>query len=134
MGNARKFDMAKELIALYGPGYTPHGDHGRLFSLMALHCITPKDAMNGQEEARAFERNQFVALHKSTLGKVDVMSNILERALDGTLKTNAHWWQARGHHPGVVIEFLKENWIACLIAFLLFSVLGAASAIKDLCF
>ncbi|NUX55905.1 hypothetical protein FSB65_21185 [Paraburkholderia sp. JPY418] len=129
--DARKFDMAKELIAIYGPGYTPHGEHGRLFSLMTLNRITPKDAMNGKEEALAFSNNQFVALHQSTLRKVDVMSNVLERTLDGSLKTNAKWWQAKGVHPAVLIELIRENWFASILAFGVAG-LGLAAAIKDL--
>lgn len=129
--DARKFDMAKELIAIYGPAYTPHGNHGRLVSLMELNRITPKDAMNGEQEARAFENSQFVALHQSTLRKVDVMSNVLERTLDGSLKTNAKWWQAKGVHPAVLIELVRENWFASLFAVGVAG-LGLASAIKDL--
>ncbi len=129
--DARKFDMAKELIALYGPGYTPHGEHGRLFSLMDLNKITAKDAMNGKEEALAFSNNQFVALHQSTLRKVDVMSNILERVLDGSLKTSSKWWQARGLHPVALVELAKENAIWTILA-LLFGAVGIVSSIKGL--
>lgn len=129
--DSRKFDMAKELIAIYGPGYTPHGEHGRLFGLMTLNKITPKDAMNGKEEARAFEEHRFVALHQSTLRKVDVMSNVLERTLDGTLKTTARWWESRGLHPAVVIEIVREHWAATVLGFVIV-IIGLASAIKDL--
>ncbi|CAB3804820.1 hypothetical protein [Paraburkholderia caffeinilytica] len=129
--DARKFDMAKELIAIYGPGYAPHGEHGRLFSLMDLNKITAKDAMNGKEEARAFDDNQFVALHQSTLRKVDVMSNILERVLDGSLKTAATWWEARGLHPVAIVELAKEHWLWTFFA-LLFGAIGIVSSIKGL--
>lgn len=66
--------LARELIALFGIEYAPHGANGRLHSLMELNHITAKDALTGAEEAKAFEDKKFVRLHQSTLRKVDVMA------------------------------------------------------------
>ena len=115
VSDSRKFDLAKELIALYGVKYAPHGKQGRFMALMELNRITGKDAMDGAQEATAFENQQFVALHQSTLRKVDVMSNVLERTLDGSLKTNAKWYE-RGVHPAALLEIVMKHWIWSLVA------------------
>lgn len=111
----RKFDLARALVAIFGVGYVPHGEGGRMFSTMELNSITARDALKGKEEAQAFEDGQFVRLHQSTLRKVDVIANILERTLDGTLKTNATWRDQHGFHPAAAVEFVKEHWVWTLI-------------------
>ncbi len=50
----------------------------------------------GAEEAAAFEAKNNVGLYQSTLRKVDVIANILGRAHDRTLRTNATWWEVNG--------------------------------------
>jgi hypothetical protein len=115
VADSRKFDLARALIAIFGVGYVPHGEGGRMFSTMELNSITARDALKGKEEAQAFEEGQFVKLHQSTLRKVDVIANILERTLDGTLKTNASWREQHGFHPAAAVEFVEEHWIWSLI-------------------
>ncbi len=129
--DSKKFDQARELISLYGVSYTSHGLHGRLHSLIEMNKITAKDVLNGAEEAAAFEHNDFVKLHQSTLRKVDVMSNILERVLDGSLKTNARWVDIYGFHPAVIVELVKEHWIIWVIG-ILAGAIGLISAVKGL--
>jgi hypothetical protein len=128
--DSRKFDLARELIALFGVGYAPHGASGRLHSLMELNHITAKDALTGGEEAKAFEDKEFVRLHQSTLRKVDVMANILERVFDGSLKTNATWREIHGIHPAAVIEVVKEHWISSLIVGAI-TIIGLAASLKE---
>lgn len=120
----RKFDLARGLIALFGVGYAPHGEYGRMHSIMAINSITAKDALTGAEEAKAFEDGEFVKLHQSTLRKVDVMANLLERTLDGSLKTNATWFEQHGFHPEAAVEFVKEHWVWSLIV-----MVGVATAL-----
>ncbi|MGB7654385.1 MAG: hypothetical protein WBL74_02780 [Novosphingobium sp.] len=113
--DSRKFDLARALVSVFGIGYVPHGQDGRMFSTMELNSITARDALKGREEAQAFEDGQFVRLHQSTLRKVDVIANILERTLDGTLKTTATWREQHGFHPAAVVEFVKEHWVWTLV-------------------
>lgn len=115
VADSRKFDLARALVAIFGVGYVPHGEGGRMFSTMELNSITARDALKGKEEAQAFEDGQFVKLHQSTLRKIDVIANILERTLDGTLKTNATWQDQHGFHPAAAVEFVKEHWVWTLI-------------------
>ena len=113
--DSRKLDLARVLISLFGVGYAPHGEVGRMHSIMDLNSITRKDALTGAEEAKAFDDAEFVKLHQSTLRKVDVIANLLERTLDGSLNTASSWRERHGIHPAALLEFLAEHWIWGLI-------------------
>lgn len=129
--DSRKFDLARELINQFGPRYAPHGESGRLHSLMNLNRITTRDALTGQQEADAFDAGEYVKLHQSTLRKVDVMSNILERVLDGSVRTNTTWLEKTGYHPAVVIELIREHWVWSIIVGVV-AVIGFVASIKEL--
>lgn len=112
----KKLDLARELVALFGVKYAPHGDTGRLHSLMDMNHITAKDVLNGPGEAEAFEKQKFVKLHQSTLRKVDVIANLLDRTLDGSLKTKASWREIHGIHPSALLELITDHWIYSLLS------------------
>ncbi len=103
---AKKFDLSRLLIDIYGVGYA---DHPRLSSLQELNSIKPLDVLSGKEEADAFERQGYAALHRSTLRKVDVLSNIANRAHDRALKTRTTKWEMHGGHWRTAIGWVAEN-------------------------
>lgn len=112
ISNDKKFDLARALVSLFGRQYVGHGDgKGRFLMLVELNKISSKDALTGKQEAEAFDSAEYIKLHQSTLRKVDCMSSIFERTLDGSLKTNATWIDTYGMHPKVVVEGIKEHWI-----------------------
>lgn len=111
----KKLDLARELIAVFGVKYAPHGKSGRLHSLMDLNHITAKDVLTGAGEAEAFEKQEYVKLHQSTLRKVDVIANLLDRTLDGSLKTKSSWREINGIHPSTLVELITEHWIYSLV-------------------
>lgn len=113
ISEANLIDLSRMLIALYGVGYV---GHPRLEKLMRLNGISPRDFLVGAEEAKAFEAGEYVKLHQSTLRKVDVLSNIAERAENGNLKTNASWWEINGISVGAVGEWLREHWFVSAIS------------------
>lgn len=117
---ARKFDLSRQLIAIYGVRYI---GHPRLESLLQKNKISARDFLSGKDEAAAFESKEFVKLHQSTLRKVDILANIAERAASNSLLQNAGWRERHGIHPSVIIELIKEHWIYSGIAIL---VLGAS--------
>ena len=82
---------------------------------MELNSITGKDALTGAGEAKAFEEGEYVKLHQSTLRKVDVISNLLDRTLDGSLKSMASWRDQHGIHPTALLELATEHWVWGLI-------------------
>lgn len=98
-----KTDLARLLIDIYGIRYT---GHPRLETLLDKNEISRLDFLTGAEEAKAFEDKEFVALHQSTLRKVDVIANIAGRAYDRNLKTSTSWWEM---HGGGITQFY--NWI-----------------------
>jgi hypothetical protein len=108
----KKFDLARALIALYGVYYT---GHPRLATLIEKNHIAHQDFLTGRAEADAFENKDYIKLHQSTLRKVDILANILGRAADGTLKTNARWYETYGWHPKVLLEVMKEHWVYSLL-------------------
>lgn len=117
----RKFDLARALINIYGVGYA---GHPRLESIVRKNRITDKSFLAGKDEAAAFDDGEFVRLHQSTLRKVDVLANIFGRTIDGTLKTNATWQEARGIHPQAIAEYVTEHW-----GWVLFAAIAAVASI-----
>lgn len=106
-------DLSRLLIAIYGKAYI---GHPRIENLIKKNNISNKDLLVGAEEAKAFENGDYVKLHQSTLRKVDVFANIAGVAENGTLETNATWWEVHGGTIPAAIEWLKEHWIvsACM--------------------
>lgn len=111
----RKIDLARLFIGLYGIRYASHGGNGRLHTLCDVNSTTAKDMLNGQQEAMAFKNKEYLKLHQSTLRKVDVMSNLLERVLDGSIKTQASWVERHGIHPKILVEIVSQHWIWSLV-------------------
>jgi hypothetical protein len=108
-------DLARLMIAIYGVGYI---GHPRLEKLVEINKITDKDFLSGANEAAAFNDKEYVQLHQSTLRKVDILANIIERADNGSLKTISTWKDLYGNYPEAIGEFLKEHWCISIIAFL----------------
>lgn len=116
-----KIDVARILIDKYGVAYI---GHPRMESLLAKNKIVPKDYLNGAQEATAFENKEYIKLHQSTLRKVDVIANIIDRACENTLKTNSTWKDIYGLTPSGIFEALKNNWAWNLIIWAITLVLG----------
>lgn len=130
----KKFDLARELITLYGKRYAPHtspkGRKGRLMSVIELNRIADTDALQGAEEAAAFVNGEFIKLQQSTLRKVDVLSNIFDRTHDKSLKTKASFTDRYGIHPVALMELAKNNPIISGVIFF-GGLLGAVVRYKE---
>ena len=101
-----KTDLARLLIDIYGLGYI---GHRRLEKLVEKNDISRLDFLTGEQEAKAFENEEFVTLHLSTLRKVDVMAGIAGRAHDRSLKTNTSWWDMHGGRVTWVYNWITEH-------------------------
>jgi hypothetical protein len=98
--------------------------------LIKKNSIKPLDFLNGAQEAAAFEQRNFVALHQSTLRKVDVLANIASRAHEKGLKTNTTWWEMHGGRIRIIVEWVVENkWIA--FAASIASIIGLYFALRS---
>lgn len=122
INNNNKFDLARKLIDMYGPKYV---GHPRLEKLIGKNRITKQNYLTGKEEAECFEKKEFVKLHQSTLRKVDVIHSIIERILNGELKTNAKLRDIYGLSPQGVFQLIRNYWLASLIVAIIFSLIGA---------
>jgi hypothetical protein len=117
----KTIDLSVLLIDKYGPNYI---SHPRLSKLIEFNKISMRDFMSGSDEALAFNNKKFVELHKSTLKKVDIMSNLIVRTMNNTLKTQAKFKDVYGLTATGVMEIIKENWIVSLLIWLLGIVIG----------
>lgn len=102
----KKFDLSRLLIGIYGVSYV---GHPRMEKLLEKNHIAPRDFLTGAQEAKAFEDRDFVALHQSTLRKVDVIANVAARAHDRNLKTNTTWWEMHGGRLRTALIWMAEN-------------------------
>jgi len=127
----KKFDLARALVALFGRDYVGHGGDGKLLEIIKLNEITDLDALTGKEEADAFDAAEYVKLHRSTLRKIDCLSSIVERTVDGSLVTNASWQDKYGMHPKAIVEYIKNHWLWSGIAIIAVS-LGLVSKVIGL--
>ncbi len=125
--DSNKIDLARLLIQCYGVGYI---DHPRMEKLLNYNNIQAKDYLSGQQEALAFENKEYIKLHMSTLRKVDVFANILNRAINNTLKVKSKWHEIYGISVQGIFNFCKETWwiqiIWTLISLIAGAVLGVA--------
>lgn len=117
-------DLARLLIGLYGVAYI---GHPRLARLIERNAISDRDFLTGEAEATAFESREFVKLHQSTLRKVDILANIVERTANGTLKTNARLRDIYGGYLAFGIQVMRDHWIFSVIG-----ILGAVASILAL--
>lgn len=119
-----RYDLSLLLIQLYGDNYI---DHQRLENLVERNSLTHPHFLKGPEEVEAFENNEYVKLHQSTLCKVDIISRIADRAISSTLKTDAKLTGIYGNYLAFAMEKIKENWF-----FVLFGIIRTGASIISL--
>lgn len=117
----KKIDLARLFINCYGVGYI---GNPRMEKLLAKNNIQAKDFLTGQQEAEAFQNKEYVKLHMSTLRKVDVFANLINRAINNKLKINSSWKEIYGVSVQGIVNYCKDTWwLQLLITFFSF-VLG----------
>ena len=119
--DSKKIDLSRKLIDCYGVNYI---DHPRMEKLLQKNGIKAKDYLSGQQEAEAFKNHEYVKLHMSTLRKVDVFADLLNRVINNTLKVNSKWTEIYGVSIQGIINFCKDTWWIQLIWTLISMVLG----------
>ena len=94
--------------------------------LAQLNAITMTRFLSGEAEAAKFRAGEYVALHRSTLRKVDVLADIAERTYRGTLRTNSGWWTQNAGSFRSFWDWIVENKSMLFILTLLGLVLALA--------
>lgn len=113
---AQRYDLARILQDMYGNEYI---EKPKLQNLAKKNGFSMLDFLAGAQEPERFKQKNYVALHRSTLRKVDMIADVAERAYRSTLKTNASWWVQRGGAFGTVVGWVMENpRIAFLVGFI----------------
>ena len=108
----QKIDLSRELINYYGANYI---DHPRMEKLLQYNDIRVKDYLSGPQEAEAFRKGEYVRVHMSTLRKVTVFAEILDRAINNTLKVKSKWHEAHGLTFQGIFNWCRERWWIQLI-------------------
>lgn len=117
----RRFDLASLLIDLYSSDYI---GHPRLYKLLAKNSVTPTHLLSGADEASAYTDGRFVALHYSTLAKIEALHAILAKAWTGRLKHDASKAAQYGTTIGGWLEEGTDHW-----TFRLFGLIGIVASI-----
>ena len=108
-------DLSRLVKAIYGVNYI---DHPHIEKLVEKNTITNRDFLIGADEAKAFIEKEYVKLHQSTLRKVRIFKNVLERIDNKSLKTNATLKDIYGCYLVAIGEIIKDSWIISIITFL----------------
>ncbi len=116
-----KIDIGRLLSDVYGPNYI---DHPRIEQLCIKNALTMTHFLNGGDEAKAFKDGEYVKLHQSTLRKVENLHLIIEKAYEGTLKTNNSLIKLYGLTPQGLFQMAQENWLLALIIFIITSIIS----------
>jgi len=123
----RKYDIPKVLAKIYTCGYEKNKPDGRLLNLANRNNITTLDALKGLDESIAFDKKEYLKLHKSTLRKVDIIDSIIDRAYKSELKVSAEMKHIYGLTIPGIIEIVKNNRILIALWTILFYIFGAAT-------
>ncbi|WOJ90228.1 hypothetical protein RZS28_02685 [Methylocapsa polymorpha] len=98
----RRLNLNDLLSDRYGSGYA---SHPKMKSLMELNGGVHRHFLTGEEEVRAFQNNEFIRMHNSTLAKVGFFFHVIRSLVKGKLNTASRGW-------GVVLDKLFEGRIA----------------------
>ncbi len=127
IADERKLDLSPTLIDIYGKKYT---GHPRIEWLFKRNDIFRKAFLTGAQEAEAFSTGNFVAMHQSTLVKVQGLSEIAYLAAKQRLKTESNVWRdVYLTSISSVGQAVAANWIFIVAATLLSLIFGAVGAI-----
>lgn len=119
--DAQKVNLPDILRAVYGRGFAADP---QMQDLMTLNGMTYPDFLTGRQEAEAFSERRYVAMHASTMRKVQMFRNFTYLAWEGRLRTRGGRWQRALETPVGVIENVTDHWM--------FKLLGAISIIITL--
>lgn len=130
LSDEQKLDLSPLLIDIYGKEYS---GHPRIEWLVNENNIHKKSFLTGAEEADAFSNGNFVAMHQSTLVKVQALSEIATLADQQRLKTKSNKWRdVYASSLSSMGQAIAANWvfvIAVALSGIVLGVIGAAPVI-----
>jgi len=127
LSDEQKLDLSPLLIEIYGKEYS---GHPRIEWLVNENNIHKKSFLTGAEEAEAFASGNFVAMHQSTLVKVQALSDIAHLAAQRRLKTKSRIWRdVYASSLGSFGQAIAANWVFIILVALVGTALGVIGAI-----
>ena len=78
---------------------------------MELNGGVHRHFLSGEEEVRAFQNNEFIRMHNSTLAKVGFFFHVIRALVNGKLNTASRGW-------GVLLDKIFESRIAKTVGLL----------------
>ena len=127
--DAQKLDLSPLLIEVYGKNYS---GHPRIDWLVKQNEIYSRALLTGAQEAEAYDNKQYLALHQSTLMKVQALAEIADLASRQKLKQKSKWNDIHGGSISDVGNSLKDNWIWIIAMTVAGVALGAAGVILSI--
>lgn len=92
IADSKRFNLSSLVSEIYGAAYV---DHPKMPNLMNLNGGKPRDFLAGADEVEAFERQEYVKLHKSTMCKVHFFNSVFHKLVTRKLKTSKSNWRER---------------------------------------
>lgn len=121
-----KYDLPNILGKIYTHNYEKNNPKGRLLNLAERNKLGTKNSLTGKEESECFDNKKYLELHISTLKKVDIINNLLEKVINESLIVNSKKTEIYGLTLAGVIEIVKHTyWLLILWSILIF-IIGAA--------
>lgn len=95
----RRLNLNDLLADRYGGNYAPHP---KMKSLWDLNGGVHRHFLDGKEEVQAFQTNEFIRMHNSTLAKVGFYFSVIKKLVSGKLHTASRGW-------GVALDRIFES-------------------------
>lgn len=83
IADANRYNLSSLVSEIYGSDFV---DHPKMPNLMELNGGKSRDFLTGAEEVQAFERKEYIKLHKSTMSKVYFFNFVFHKLADRKLK------------------------------------------------
>lgn len=90
--DSKRYNLSALVAAIYGNNYV---DHPKMPNLMDINKGRPRDFLTGKEEVDAFERKEYLKLHKSTMCKVYFFNQFSISLKIENLRLNAQIFQRK---------------------------------------
>lgn len=127
LSDEQKLDLSPLLIDIYGKDYS---GHPRIEWLVNANGIHSRAFLTGSQEADAFAERNFVAMHQSTLVKVQALSDIAKLASQLRLKTKSRLWRdVYGSSLSSFGQAVAANWLFIVLVAIIGLILGIVGAL-----
>ncbi|MEH6691125.1 MAG: hypothetical protein V7774_08075 [Pseudorhizobium pelagicum] len=80
----RRLNLNELIADRFGNGYA---NHPKMPSLMNMNGGIHRHVLTGNEEVQAFQNNEFIRMHSSTLSKVGFFHSVMRKMVSGKLRT-----------------------------------------------